>query len=214
MFRSTNRSENLTLEEWNLLAVPVLRASGVAAAASEQLAADLHRRYAESHRVYHDTRHIEFMLEFVSENVLQLTPAQKLAVLYHDAIYELLAQDNEKRSAVLLEKHLGDALPEQLVTEAAAIVLDTAQHGFEEPQLTSASSPLVLDIDVANMSLDFDEFSIWSQRVVDEFGGGPAVEEGRRAFLTRLLRRPRLAMSEALGWMETPMRDNLQRMVE
>lgn len=214
MFRSTGRTENLTPEEWNLLALPALRNGGLAAAASERLAADLHSRYAEPHRVYHDTRHIEFMLEFVREHALQLDPAQTLAVLYHDAIYELQAQDNEERSAALLEQHLGGALPEAVVSEAAAIVRDTAQHGIEEPRLASASGSLVLDIDVANMSLDYDEFSIWSQRVVDEFGGGPGIEEGRRAFLTRFLKRPRLAMSETLGWMEAPMRENLQRMVD
>lgn len=214
MFQSSHRSENLTLEEWSLLVVPALRDGGVAEEASEPLTADLHRRYAEPHRVYHDTRHIEFMFEFASENGLRLEPAQKLAVLYHDAIHELRAEDNEERSAALLEQHLGDALPEPLVIEAAAIVRDTAQHSLEEPRLASAASPLVLDLDVANMSLGYGEFSIWSQRVVDELGGDRAAEEGCRAFLTRFLKRPRLAISVALGWMEEPMRDNLRRRVE
>ncbi len=67
--------------------------------------ADLHRRlilaYAEPQRAYHTLTHIRSCFD-IFQDVRQLVAnadALALAIWFHDAIYEIGAEDNEQRSA-------------------------------------------------------------------------------------------------------------------
>jgi predicted metal-dependent HD superfamily phosphohydrolase len=66
-------------------------------------AAELRRRHAEPHRAYHDAAHVGLL--WLRHLLHGGDPADRdlaLAILFHDAVYEPGARDNEARSAALL----------------------------------------------------------------------------------------------------------------
>lgn len=71
---------------------------------------DLRRRYAEPGRAYHNWRHIEELLAQFDAHAGQIEHplAFRFAILFHDAIYDPRAADNEARSAALFEAGDGD----------------------------------------------------------------------------------------------------------
>ncbi|MDC6684803.1 hypothetical protein N4Q63_27415, partial [Leclercia adecarboxylata] len=69
-----------------------------------RLLAELRTRYAEPQRAYHTWRHIAELLAFWDETQAEMHQPMAVlsAILFHDAIYEPFAKDNEARSADLL----------------------------------------------------------------------------------------------------------------
>ncbi len=66
-------------------------------------AAELRRRHAEPHRAYHDAAHVGLLwLRHLMHGGDPGDRGLALAILFHDAVYEPLAKDNEARSAALL----------------------------------------------------------------------------------------------------------------
>ena len=75
----------------------VSRADLPAAASTE-----LHRRHAEPHRFYHDAAHVGLLwLRHLMHGGDPADRDMALAILFHDAVYEPMARDNEARSAYL-----------------------------------------------------------------------------------------------------------------
>jgi predicted metal-dependent HD superfamily phosphohydrolase len=65
-------------------------------------AAELHRRHAEPHRGYHDAAHVGLLwLRHLMHGGDPADRDMALAILFHDAVYDPLARDNEARSADL-----------------------------------------------------------------------------------------------------------------
>lgn len=70
---------------------------------SPAAAAEVTRRYAEPHRAYHDAAHVGLLwLRHLLHGGDAGDRAMALAILFHDAVYDPLATDNEERSAALL----------------------------------------------------------------------------------------------------------------
>lgn len=69
---------------------------------SAAAAADLLRRHTEPHRGYHDAAHVGLLwLRHLMHGGDSADRDMALAILFHDAVYEPLARDNEARSAGL-----------------------------------------------------------------------------------------------------------------
>lgn len=67
------------------------------------VAEDLRARYAEPHRAYHNGAHVGLMwLRHLAHGGDAGDRDMALAILFHDAVYEPMAPDNEARSAALL----------------------------------------------------------------------------------------------------------------
>src|SRR5262249_29021873 len=78
------------------------RELGVAdSAALKQLYGDVLNRYSEPHRHYHTTQHLAECFEKVQDIIAMAEhPAEvKVALWFHDAIYDTQRHDNEQRSA-------------------------------------------------------------------------------------------------------------------
>jgi predicted metal-dependent HD superfamily phosphohydrolase len=111
-------------------------------------------KYSESHRFYHNVPHPIEMFETAREMGQALTPAQKLAVLFHDWDYTPGAPqgDNERASAQTLlrltqeDPRLRAYAPH--AEEAAQIILDTINH----KKASLPSSALVLDLDLSRLA--------------------------------------------------------------
>lgn len=95
-------------------------------------------RYMEPHRFYHNTEHLRCLLNLITQrDELPATDKQVLALaaLYHDAVYNPFAQDNEEKSADLFGAELGAALSESVRHNVINIILLTKNHHQADERL-------------------------------------------------------------------------------
>lgn len=120
--------------------------------------------YDEPQRRYHDREHLREMLDLSEELGLSLSPAQALALLYHDAVYVPGAArgGNELLSAQLLRVQ-GVGLAPALVELACSIIVDTAEH-----LASSEPAQLVIDLDLIRLGGSAQQFEFFSRLVFAE----------------------------------------------
>jgi len=160
--------------------------------------------YGEPHRAYHNAAHIAALLDWfdrVGDDVGWQQPAEVyIAILFHDAIYEPGAKDNEARSAEWARKSSFSVDPavDAMVSRARVteLIALTARHGH----LTSADpeAALFLDCDMSIIGAPPAEFTAYDEAIRLEYHSVPsdAYRTGRRAFLAGLLAKPRIFLSE------------------
>jgi predicted metal-dependent HD superfamily phosphohydrolase len=176
--------------------------------------------YDEPHRRYHNRVHLREMFEYAAMHALALSPAQTLAVLFHDAIYVPGAArgSNEALSAQLLRVYC-NRLPAAVVDGAVAIILDTADH-----LARGEDAQLVLDLDLLRLAVAPADFERYSREVFDEQRPLIMIDDddaawhfflGRRiAFFERLLQRQSIFHRPTLrARHEAAARSNLERAV-
>jgi predicted metal-dependent HD superfamily phosphohydrolase len=177
--------------------------------------------YDEPHRVYHDRVHLREIFDASLELDLLLTPAQSLALLFHDVIYVPGAARgaNEAMSAQLLRVYSG-SVEMDMAEAACSIVADTAEH-----LARSEEAGLVLDLDLMRLAAPAPEFERYSRQVFAEQRPLIAIADERAAwnffatrrlpFFQRLLERPNIYCT-AIGRQrfEDAARDNLRREVQ
>lgn len=156
--------------------------------------AELLRRYAEPHRRYHTTRHLADVLDRVDELAGEADDADavRLAVWFHDAIYDPSRGDNEERSAELAEELLaGAGLPAGTVAEVARLVRLTATHAPAEGDRNGA---VLCDADLAILAAAPERYAAYAAEVREEYAHVPddAFRSGRARVLRDLLALPAL----------------------
>lgn len=177
--------------------------------------------YAEPHRAYHDAAHVAEVLRWydrVADEVGWRDPAAVyLAAVFHDAIYEPGAQDNEARSAELARRLAGAAgIPPAVIDRCAELILLTARHGAIDPAALAADPDAAhfLDCDAAILGAPPAEFDAYDAAIAAEYARVPAAafRAGRRAFLAGQLARPRIFLSELFhARLDAAARANLAR---
>jgi predicted metal-dependent HD superfamily phosphohydrolase len=181
-----------------------------------EVAGDLARRYAEPHRAYHTAGHIAEVLrwfDWAAERTGWREPVDVyLAIVFHDAIHEPLASDNEARSAALAR----DAVAASPRTQA--LIELTARHAT----LTLADvegdddAAQFLDCDIAILAAPPDRFDEYDAAIAAEYSAVPTdkFRHGRGAFLRTLLARPRLFLSALFhAELDRSARGNLSRIL-
>lgn len=170
----------------------------------EQQAA-LEAAYAAPPRAYHNFRHVEEVLrhyDAVAAGPGWTQPAEvRLAVLYHDAIYEAGRRDNEARSADLAVEHIGRWLPDQGIdaVRVAELINLTTRHGQLKPGDVDADAALFLDCDMAILGAEPAVFDAYDRGIAAEYRGhvpGWLFKLNRRRFLKGLLARERIFISD------------------
>ena len=175
---------------------------------------DLGRRYAEPHRAYHTAEHIAEVLgwfDWVTERTGWRAPLDVyLAIVFHDAIYEPLAGDNEARSAELARDTVGASARTQaliaLTARHAAIALEDVEGDRDAAQF--------LDSDLAILGAAPERFDAYDAAIAVEYRAVPAemFRARRGAFLRTLLARPRIFLSDLFhAELDGATRDNLRR---
>ncbi len=132
---------------------------------AQPLGDDLLARYAESHRHYHDQRHLSEMLETIDElaAVADDADAVRLAAWFHDAIYDPQAEpgENEEVSAQLAELELSAyGVEADRVAEIGRLIRLTARHDCEPDD---ANGAVLCDADLRVLSLSaarYDEYAV------------------------------------------------------
>jgi predicted metal-dependent HD superfamily phosphohydrolase len=145
--------------------------------------ADLARRYAEAHRAYHTIEHIGHCLD--EADAAGAPDVVRLALWYHDAVYDTKRSDNEERSA---ERVRALSLPAATRERAAALVLATKHAGLpEDPE-----EALTVDIDLAILGRPPADFDRYERQIRAEYAWVPAMyfRSKRAEILASFLARP------------------------
>lgn len=168
---------------------------------------DLVRRYGEPPRAYHTLDHIAAglaELDAISSYVPRLPRGLfELAWWFHDAVYDPLATDNERRSEQLLRETLApvgpavvqtnpeweDVEPQAaLLAAAAALILATTHDqgatitperrcvgtlGLNCARMTEGALPFFLDVDLAILGQDVPVYDAYEAGIRSEYAFAP-----------------------------------------
>ena len=180
-----------------MIALPAQQLAGIEAA------------YATPPRAYHDFGHVREVLRHVDEVAQGPGWAQpdevRLAVLYHDAIYEPGRKDNELRSAQFAVSDIARWLPEGGIDamRVSELIELTARHGSFAPQdfgktALADDTRHFLDCDMAILGAEPAVFDAYDRAIAAEYRGHVPdwlFRINRRRFLKALLSKPRIFLS-------------------
>lgn len=172
--------------------------------------------YSRPDRVYHTLDHVAAMLDIVSRfaGLLHEPLEVRLAVWFHDYVYDARRKDNEEQSALY-----------------ATVILDGEQWALIRPRLTElilatkthrarwgdTDCQLLLDADLAVLGTSEAEYDGYARAIREEYAWVPDEEyrTGRRQVLEGFLERERIYQTAPLfqAW-EAPARRNLWREIE
>ena len=155
---------------------------------------DLLSRYDEPHRAYHDRRHLGEVVAGVAllaEHARDLS-AVMVAAWWHDAVYEIGADDNEEASARLATATLAgwDADPDR-VLRVGELVRATATH---DAAAHDTDAQVLCDADLAILASPPHRYAVYAGDVRREYAAVPddAFRAGRGQLLQQLLARDRI----------------------
>lgn len=204
--------------------VPPAPATGLPDAQREALEA----AYDSPPRAYHNFGHVLEVLrhyEAVAAGPGWRQPDEvRLAVLYHDAIYQPGRGDNEARSAVFAVEQIGRWMPDAGIDAArvAELIELTAQHGTFSPgdfddDPAADDVRHFLDCDMAILGAEPAVFDAYDRGIASEYRGHvPAwlFRLNRRRFVKALLQRERIYLSDFFHQrLEQKARANLRRLI-
>lgn len=193
-----------------------------------QQLADIEAAYATPPRAYHDFGHVREVLRHYDEVAAGPGWAQpdevRLAVLYHDAVYEPGRRDNESRSAQLAVAGIARWLPEAGIDAArvAELIELTARHGSFAPEdfgktALADDTRHFLDCDMAILGAEPAVFDAYDRAIAAEYRGhvpGWLFRINRRRFLKAVLAKPRIFLSAFFHQRyDAQARSNLRRAV-
>ncbi len=162
----------------------------------------LRARYDAEGRHYHSWAHVDALLAAYrdAKHLVNDEASILIAILYHDAVYDPRATDNERKSAELMLQDCDGHVPPRVLIRAHELVLATETHeipGSDDPDFTSDCG-LFLDIDLSVLGGDEEMFTTYETQVRAEFSYVPVetYNQLRAAVLQRFLNRDRIYHSE------------------
>jgi predicted metal-dependent HD superfamily phosphohydrolase len=170
-------------------------------------------RYEEPHRHYHTWSHVLACLEARWALTEASLPEVDLALLFHDAVYDPLAKDNEARSAsLLLDEGRLAWMHERVLQRGHDLVLAT-RHAAADA-LDTEEACVVIDADLSILGADAATFEAYEKSVRLEYSmvDDAAFVAGRRGVLRSFLDRPSIyATRRGQRLWEARARRNLER---
>ena len=169
--------------------------------------------YAEPQRHYHTQQHLaECLTHLASARHLAQHPAEvELALWFHDAIYEVKAQDNELRSAQWATQALQSAGASAETCERVHALIMATCHTATP---VDADAQLLVDIDLAILGANPERFAEYDQQVRAEYAWVPRLIYGfkRKQVLQGFLQRPQIyATTHFQQALEMQARTNLRK---
>jgi predicted metal-dependent HD superfamily phosphohydrolase len=188
----------------------------------------LEAAYATPPRAYHGFDHVREVLrhfDAVAAGPGWVQPDEvRLAVLYHDAIYDAGRRDNEARSAAFALAEIARWLPDAPLDRArvAELIELTARHGQLSAHEFGKTAVAIdtchfLDCDMAILGAAPEAFDAYDRAIAAEYRGHVPdwlFRINRRRFLKALLARPRIYLSDFFhARLDAQARANLRRVV-
>jgi predicted metal-dependent HD superfamily phosphohydrolase len=190
-------SELVGFESWAALAgdSPTSRTEWAAVVAA----------WSEPHRRYHDLNHLAAVLGLVDELAAAAADPDvvRLAVWYHDVVYDPRRPDNEQVSAERARVGLRGLVAEDRLAGVVRLVLLTAGH---DPDPGDADGAVLCDADLAVLASEPEHYAVYASAIREEYGHLSDAEftAGRIAVLERLLALPELYRVPAVAAEWTP----------
>jgi predicted metal-dependent HD superfamily phosphohydrolase len=180
--------------------------------------------HRQPHRAYHDARHVLELLELARTHAPDLTHAERLAILFHDAVYVPGAPkgENEALSALLMRAtvfalaRVGTAVaPEPAIIADADAIIRATTHA-EPPGQVAAR---VCDLDLWRLAAPWADFLRHGEDIRYEFcylyPSDDAFWTARHAFYRAMLQKPAIfATAYFRDHFEAQARENLRRAAE
>ena len=181
----------------------------------ERLFAEVMRRYAEPHRSYHTTLHLDECFAKLDEARQQADRFYEieLALWFHDAVYDVRGSDNEERSASWAQAAVSAAGLDTTVDVRVRDLILATRHDVSPP---GGDAALLVDVDLAILGSPAERFDEYERQVRQEYAWVPEFlfKRKRREILEGFLRRPALYNTEQFrSRYEAAARDNLTRSI-
>lgn len=180
---------------------------------------DLVARWSEAHRGYHDLRHLDEVLDALTQ--LRATAITRdtdwasavLAAWFHDAVYDIAeAAENERRSAALAHTMLAaQGVGADVVDAVVALIEASATH---DVHATHGPQAAFHDADLWILAAPADRFDTYCADVRREYAAVPDADygPGRTAILAPFLEREWVYRTDhARREWEATARNNLAR---
>ncbi|MBO0765220.1 MAG: HD domain-containing protein [Hyphomicrobiaceae bacterium] len=187
---------------------------GCAGSAAAAVLEELVEAYGEPHRHYHTLDHIRALLALLELHGHGAADprALRLAILFHDVVYDPSRHDNEEASAAVAAERLTRLrFPEALVARVALYIVAT-RHDRPGEAVGDGDLALLLDLDLSILAAAPGDYQAYASAVRREYGFVPddLYRAGRRRVLAGFLTRGRIYLTEPLRalW-EEPARANL-----
>jgi predicted metal-dependent HD superfamily phosphohydrolase len=148
-------------------------------------------KYSQEHRFYHNLSHIRAMLEAAEKFRSKFADydSVRLAIWFHDAIYDPKARTNETESAALAVKILAELnFPNAQIEKVKKMVLATEKH---DATTLDADGKLFLDLDLGILAAKKEVYKKYSEAIRKEYDFVPEnlYREKRREVLQSFLQR-------------------------
>jgi predicted metal-dependent HD superfamily phosphohydrolase len=172
-------------------------------------------RYSEPHRRYHTPEHIDHCLRQhdLAAHLMDDRDAVELAIWFHDVIYAVPTDNNERFSAEFFTKVAADSVRLGLGRKVHDMILTT-----EHPQIPSKNDDkFLVDVDLSSFGLPWEEMRRDSENVRQEFAD--TTDEnffaGHIRFMRMLLERPEFFATEFFrNHYESQARSNIVRLLD
>jgi predicted metal-dependent HD superfamily phosphohydrolase len=181
--------------------------------AATALGDELVRRWAESHRRYHTLEHLAACLDAVDALADEADDANavRLAVWFHDAVYDRRPGEDEEASAALAEDRLPALeVPADRVAEVARLVRLTVAH---QPSPGDRNGAVVCDADLSVLGGTPESYARYASQIREEYADIDEVEfrAGRRRVLEAIAaRKPLFRTKIAQALWEERARHNMR----
>ncbi len=170
--------------------------------------------YNDPARTYHNMDHINGMLKRLDKcrHLAKNYTHIQLVIWFHDAVYNSTRNDNEINSAALWCRKMSMFLDHETLEWGKLAILATIDHlPNDDPDIQ-----ILLDLDLAPLGIPYKEFLVGTANVRAEYKhvSEKDFKEGRKAFLGKILQRPRIYETDF--WhdqMEDQAQENLRRVV-
>jgi predicted metal-dependent HD superfamily phosphohydrolase len=163
---------------------------------------EMARAYREPHRHYHTLDHIAALLELLDRHgVGAVDPdALRLAILFHDVVYDPTRHDNEQASAALAAEWLTRlGFPHALGAKVARCIMAT-RHDQPPEASGDADLALLLDLDLSILASAPADYRAYADAVRLEYAFVPGhlYRAGRQRVLEGFLARERIYLTDRL----------------
>jgi len=179
---------------------------------------DLVCRHLELHRSYHALPHVDTVMNDVLQAPLgpRNLDALKVAIWYHDAVYDTKAKDSEEKSVALFRTVAETARLGQPFIETVAGLILATKHA-EAPKAFEWDKRILCDADLAILGQPEEAFDHYEWQIRKEYRHVPVKKfrTARRWILQSLLRRQQIYTTGFFAdKYERQARKNLERSVQ
>ena len=123
--------------------------------------------YGQKHRQYHNGEHISDCLE-KAENLAETKENHvlKLAIWYHDIIYQPLKSRNEEKSAIQAKDFLSQRNAADSIIQRVHKLIMATLHKDKPKSLEAA---YIMDIDISILGSEAGEYKLYCEKIRKEY---------------------------------------------